>query len=175
MTLDTVSVSLRKEGIGTEVKHANVISMEDEDSMWEKGVIDTTSPWALIRAAFYTVGLHFSLRGGQEHRDFKVSQLSRVPLTGYDKSTHYVYVENGSINYQGRFSETGQRNKVVRAYAQPGSNRCPVLILDRYLSKLPPRCYPILYAATTKFANRSTETLVQECARWCEPSEKYNG
>ena len=81
MTLDTVSVSIRKEGVGTEVKHANVISMEDEDSMWEKGVIDTTSPWALLRAAFYTVGLHFSLRGGQEHRDFKVSQLSRVPLT----------------------------------------------------------------------------------------------
>ena len=137
-TLDTVSVFFRKAGVGAEVKYAGVISLDDEDRLWAKGVIGTASPWPLLRAAFYTVGLYFSLRGGQEHHDLKVSQMSRVPSTGYDKSTHYVYVENGSKNYQGRFSETGQSNKVVRAYAQPGSDRCPVLILDKYLSKLPP-------------------------------------
>ena len=64
--------------------------------------------------------------------------MSRVPSTGYDKSSHYVYVENESKNYQGLFSETGQSNKVVRVYPQPGSDRCPVLILDTYLNKLPP-------------------------------------
>ena len=42
-------------------------------------------------------------------------------------------------NYQGHFSETGQSNKVGRAYAQPNlGNRCPVRILDSYLNKLPP-------------------------------------
>ena len=137
-TLDTVIVSLRKAGVATEVKHAGVISLDDKDGLWAKGVIGTASPWPLLCAAFYTVGLYFSLRGSQEHHDLKVSQMSQVPSTGYDKSTHYVCVENGSKNYQGRFSETGQSNKVVRAYAQPGSDRCPMLILDKYLSKLPP-------------------------------------
>ena len=46
-------------------------------------------------------------------------------------------VENGSKNYQGCFSERGQKNKVVHAYAEPESDRCPVRILDVYLSKLP--------------------------------------
>ena len=85
------------------------------------------------------MGLYFSLRGGQEHRDLKCSQFSRVPASGYSAQTFYQYVENGSKNYQGRFCETGQSNKIVRAYAQPNSeSRCPVRILDLYLSKLAP-------------------------------------
>ena len=62
MTLDTVCVSLRKEEIGASVKHA-VISLEDEELMWQKGVLDVHSPDSLLRAVFYTVGLHFCLRG----------------------------------------------------------------------------------------------------------------
>ena len=69
MTLDTVCVALRKEGIGADVKHAAVISLEHEELMWKKGAIGVDSPASLLRATFYTVGLHFCLRGGQEHRD----------------------------------------------------------------------------------------------------------
>ena len=137
MTLDTVCVSLRKEGVGTEVRHAAVIPIEHEDILWKRGVLGVATPESLLRTVFYTVGLHFSLRGGQEHRDLKCSQFTRVPEEGYLSSTYYQYVENGSKNYQGRFSETGQLNKIVRAYAQPASNRCPVRILDVYLGKLP--------------------------------------
>ena len=139
MTLDTVCVSLRKEGVGAEVKHATVISIEHEETLWKNGVLGVNSPESLLRTVFYTVGLYFSLRGGQEHRDLKCSQFSRVPASGYSAQTFYQYVENGSKNYQGRFCETGQSNKIVRAYAQPNSeSRCPVRILDLYLSKLAP-------------------------------------
>ena len=72
-------MSLRKVGVRTEVKRARVISLDDEDRLWAKGVIGTASPWPLLRAPFYTIGLYFSLRGGQEHHDLKVSQMSRVP------------------------------------------------------------------------------------------------
>ena len=98
--LDSVRVALCKEGIGTGVKHAAVLIK----TMWEKGVLGTSAPWPLLRAAFYTVGLFFSLHGGQTHRDLKISQFSRNPSTGNDKDTYYVYVENGSKNYQGRFT-----------------------------------------------------------------------
>ena len=136
-TLDTVSVSLRKQGIGAEVCHAAVISLEDENLIWESGVVGFEPPEALLRAVFVTVGMHFSLRGGQEHYELKVEQFKRFPLDGYSTETHYVYTENGSKNYQGRFSECGQSNKIVRAFSQPESNRCPVRVLDAYLSKLP--------------------------------------
>ena len=60
MTLDTVCVLLCKEGVGTEVKHTAVISIELEDILWNKGVLGVASPESLLRAMFYTVGLHFS-------------------------------------------------------------------------------------------------------------------
>ncbi len=130
-------MKLRKSGVGAEVHHAPVVTLEHEDAMWESGALGTDMPDRLLQTVFYTMGLHFSLRGGQEHRDLRVEQVTRVPADGYGVETHYQYVENGSKNYQGRFSEVGQKNKIVCAYAQLGSLRCPVRILDLYLSKLP--------------------------------------
>ena len=53
MTLDTVCVALRKEGIGADVKHATVISLEHEELMWKKGAIGVDSPASLLRATFF--------------------------------------------------------------------------------------------------------------------------
>ena len=163
---------------------------------------------ALVRPVFMIVGLHFSLRGGQEHRDLVIEQLQRFPVDHgcYDDTStckvvtklldfnlftfhyfaaqtqiynmpkskrqvsssnrqsstttatvttrsrgrpsqsrsqpllvpasYYEYVERGSNNYQGRFAEI-DCNKMVCVYAQPGSSRCPVSIIDLYLKKLP--------------------------------------
>ena len=136
-TLDTVCVGLRKDGIGAAVKHAPIITLEHEGLLWESGVLGFSCPRSLLRAVFYTVGLHCCLRGGNEHRELKCSQFVRVPLEGYDADTKYVYTENGSKNYQGRFSETGQQNKIVHVYAQVDScDRCPVRVIDFYFAKI---------------------------------------
>ena len=43
----------------SKVKHAAVISLEHEELMWQKGALGVHSPDSLLRAVFYTVGLHF--------------------------------------------------------------------------------------------------------------------
>ena len=63
-TLDTVCVALRKEGIGANVKHAALNSLEHEELMWESGELGVDSPASLLQETF-TVGLHFCLCGGQ--------------------------------------------------------------------------------------------------------------
>ena len=70
-TLDTVCVELRKEGIGADTSHAAVITSKHENIMWESGVLGFEPPEALLRAVFVIVGMHFSLRGGQEHYNLK--------------------------------------------------------------------------------------------------------
>ena len=82
-TLDTVCVG--KEGIGAEVFHAPVVSYEHETLMWKSGVLGFEPPEALLRAVLVTVGMYFSLRGGQEHYDLKVDQFKRDPAVGYSK------------------------------------------------------------------------------------------
>ena len=70
-----VSRNLRKEGVGAEVKHASIFSPEEELKLWSSGAVGTHSPLALVRAVFFTLGKSLCLRGGQEHRELKPSQL----------------------------------------------------------------------------------------------------
>ena len=74
----------------------------------------------------------FCLRGGQEHRALKLSQLQRCD------DGRYVYYENVSKNRNGSFKQLHIKNKVVPVFACPeAGERCPVCILDQYISKLP--------------------------------------
>ena len=100
-TLDSVCVSLRKESIRATRKAALVITKKDKELLWSSGVLGTDSPWPLLRAVFYTVGLSFTLRGGQEHHDLKVDQFQRFPqdLDVYNENVYYQYVEHGSKNF----------------------------------------------------------------------------
>lgn len=44
LTVNTVCVSLRKEGIGADVKHARVLTLEDEATLWQTGVLGIDTP-----------------------------------------------------------------------------------------------------------------------------------
>ena len=61
LTLDTVCIALRMEGIGADVKHALVISKKDEATLWSSGVLGSDTPECLLRAVFYVVGMYFCL------------------------------------------------------------------------------------------------------------------
>jgi hypothetical protein len=80
---------------------------------------------------FFVVGKMFCLRGGQEHRGLQLSQLKQFE----DK---FVYCENVSKNRNGCFKQLRVKNKTVPLYPTPeAGERCPVHILDKYISKLP--------------------------------------
>ena len=128
-TLDAYFHNLHSEGIG---RHAETISTEEENQLWETGVLDINTPKGLQNAVFYTIGKMFCLRGGQEHRALKLSQLQRCD------DGRYVYYENVSKNRNGSFKQLHIKNKVVPVFACPeAGERCPVRILDQYISKLP--------------------------------------
>lgn len=75
----------------------------------------------------------FCLRGGLEHRNLSVSQLKR--LTDPDR---YLYLEHSSKNRPGGVDQVKLDHKSVTIVANSSvSERCPVFILDKYISKLP--------------------------------------
>ena len=133
---------LRQAGVGAEVKHAPVISAEEEDQLWRLGAVGIDSPKALLRAVFFYVGKTFCLRGGQEQRELRPSQFTRLR-----DPDHYQYIENGSKNHTGSFGKK-DANKVVRICADRDAEpRCLVFLLDLYFSKLPadPKSLPAFY------------------------------
>ena len=76
-TLDSYCHKLYSEGIGRKVKHAEVITANEEDQLWESGVLNATTPRGLQNAVFYITGKLFCLRGGQKHRALKLFQLQQ--------------------------------------------------------------------------------------------------
>ena len=59
--MDSVFRSLQVEGVGVQVKHASIITKEEENLLWEKGVLSLSTPLGLLRAVFYSNGKGFCL------------------------------------------------------------------------------------------------------------------
>ena len=62
-TRNTVARKLCEDGVGTSVKHAAVISSEEEESVWKVGTLGVKTPKALLNAIFYMNGKVLCLRG----------------------------------------------------------------------------------------------------------------
>lgn len=132
--IDRYFRELRESGIGAEVKHTNVITKEEENLLWEKGVLGIDTPESLLRSVFYYNGKCLCLRGGKEHRALKISQIVR-----HDDPPRYIYTENGSKNRNGGFNQIRIENKVVPIFpCSEAGVRCYFSILETYISKLPP-------------------------------------
>ena len=127
---------LHTKGIGASVKHCEVFTTQDEQRLWESGIIGLHSPLALLRAAFILNGKNFCLRGGEEQFSLKISQFKR----GFDpelSKSYYTYIENGSKNRRG--SDLHLKNKTPKQFSQPELGiRCHVHVLDVYFRMVPP-------------------------------------
>ncbi len=120
-TLDSLFNKLHADGIGRKTKQAEILSAEDEKLLWNSGVLNTTTPRGLLNVTFYVVGKMFCLRGGQEHRFLRYRELMIIMK-----------------NRNGSFRQLHVRSKIVPLYPNPDiGDRCPVSILDKYISKLP--------------------------------------
>ena len=119
---------LRMDGVGAVVKHAAIVTPEEENKLWESKVLGVHTPLALVGAVFFYVGKAFCIRG-QEQRQLKKSQFKCF----YDPDC-YTYIGNGSKNHSGvNFKED---NKIVFVYSCPEAQpRCLVYLLDTYFAK----------------------------------------
>lgn len=132
-TLDNLFKILRTGGVGSDYSPTEGISLEDEEKLWTAGSLNVETPTGLLRAAFFICGKSFCLRGGQEHRNLSLSQLQRK-----ENPDRYVYTENSSKNKRGGLKQMRLHHKVVTVVANSKiGERCPVYILDKYISKLP--------------------------------------
>ena len=125
-------------GVGIEKKQANVVSKEQEDFLWQKGILGSSSPETLRDTLLWIFGIHFGLRAGQEHRNLRMqnSQISaRVDETG---TSYLQYAEDVCKTNSGGLVRRNIKTKVCRAYEnndQP--ERCPMRLYSLYLSHCP--------------------------------------
>ena len=82
--LDSEMKRLQAVGLGTGQRKAEVISFEDEELMWEKGILGDDNPQSLLDTMLFMNGLYFALRSGKEHRQLRhhPSQIELIEKPG---------------------------------------------------------------------------------------------
>ena len=93
-TLDSLSSELHRQGVGAVKQSAKVIDLKHDDMFWQKGLLGYSSPKVLQRTVFFYIGLHFVLRGVQEHYDLVPLQFTQEPRdqSVYNSTVYYKYV-----------------------------------------------------------------------------------
>ena len=143
LVLDRLFRELHSKGISAVRWQSEIITATEECLLWEKGEMGTHSPSSLLNSVFFYNGLNFVLRGGDEHRDLKISQLQFEdnivdPSNPENLISCVKYIEHGSKNRPGGRHQLNLENKVVVEYVCPElGERCHVHLLKLYLSKLP--------------------------------------
>ena len=79
--LDAEMKRLTNIGVGSTVKQAEPLCEDQEQKLWNLGLLGEDSSSVLLNTMVFLVGKNFSLRSGREHRSLKLSQLTLVPGT----------------------------------------------------------------------------------------------
>ena len=113
--LDGEMKRLRSLGLGVKKKQAEPITTEEENKLWEQGVLGNSSPQVLLDTMVFLCEMYFALRSAQEHRSL---QCSQIELFEPQQSPPYlVYNENYSKNNTGGIAQRKIKPKTVTHHA----------------------------------------------------------
>ncbi|XP_041379334.1 uncharacterized protein LOC121391954 [Gigantopelta aegis] len=145
--LDAVMKERSAAGLGASTrKRTEVISESEENMLWDKGLLGDNTPQQLLDTILYLTGLHFSLRGGSEHRQLRLLKNPQIsgPFVDTCGRSYLLYKEDASKSNQGGIKHRKVLPKEVRAYDNPSN---------------PSRCYVRLFTKYKKYC----QTVAQKC------------
>ena len=94
-TLDNNMKMLSKAGVGSVKRQADIITIEEENILWNQKILGMDSPEQLLNTVFYVIGLNFALHWGEEHRSLclgKASQISQHVLPDGKKERCPIHI-----------------------------------------------------------------------------------
>ena len=136
-TLDREMRDRAKDGIGNDVKRADVISLEEEEILWEKGILGFHDQYSLFNSMLYLLGINFALRGGEDHRHLSWDNPQLKICRDKDGVKVLRYREYTSKCNQGGLKDRKRKRKCVDAYPNPDQSRCVVRCFELYKSHVP--------------------------------------
>ena len=186
--LDNTMKERTAKGLGVR-RSSEVISLSQEDKMFQCGALGDSNPEQLLRTVIYMLGLHLALRGGVEHHKLRRPGFSSQITTEIEESSGremIVYKEDPlqKTNQGG----LGCRNdtKIVKVFTSSNVQRCPVRILSKYLGLLPQskscgklylrpkkKPFPSVWYCDQPYGKNRIASNVKELCRMANISGKY--
>ncbi len=106
---------LRSLGHGVVARQAEPVTTEEEEKLWQEGLLGDHSPQTLLDTILFLCGLAFAMRSGEEHRSLQLPQFKLVE-SATDGSNYLVYNENYSKNNSGCLKDRKVRPKSVQVF-----------------------------------------------------------
>lgn len=147
-TMDARMKELTASGTRAPKKQASVIAEDDEERMWQTGILGSDNPTKLVETLLYKIGLHFALRAGSEHRQLRYPNSQIVLLEDNDGRRFLRYTEDVSKNNQGGLKHRRIEPKTVDAFEDVGKpESCIVKLFEKYIAHRPttPKCSTAFY------------------------------
>lgn len=137
-TLDGEMKRLNGTGNYLKKNQALPITIQQEDRLWELGLLGDSNPRVLLNTIVFQIGFFCALRSGNEHRRLrhKPSQIELVEPPG--GRSYIVYREDISKTNQGGISSRKKAPKEICQYANlDNPSRCFIRLYKLYNSKCP--------------------------------------
>lgn len=130
---------LQAAGKGTMQKKAEIISYEDEEILWEKGILGNGNLQSLLDTMLFINGLYFAWRGGKEHRQLRHHRFQIQLVEKPGETAYLVHKEDISKNHQGGLKNGKIKPKIAMHHANiENPRRCFVRLYKLYNSLCPP-------------------------------------
>ena len=71
-------IQLRENGKGKKSRKADPLTAEEEEILWNTGVLGGNNPKSLNHTVFYIISQQFGTRGWQEHHQIRIEHLRFV-------------------------------------------------------------------------------------------------
>ena len=99
--LDNRMKELSRDGKVHPRNQAKVISVDEENLMWQRNVLGSDTPQKLVETLLYMFGVHFALRAGVEHRSLRFGDTSQISIHQENSFRFLLYKEDVSKTRQG--------------------------------------------------------------------------
>ena len=136
-SVDARMIALTEAGFRTPKKQAEIVSEEMETTLWQKRILGDSNPKKLLRTVFFIVGKHFALRSRDEHHNLRAGATAQIRVAGKGNNCRIEYYEDLSKNNSGGVKGEKRESKLGVIY-ETGCENCPVSIVKKYLSLIPP-------------------------------------
>ena len=137
-TLDAEMKRIQGLGVGSKKKQAEIITEEEEELLWEKGLLGDSTPESLLNTVIFYNGLYFALRSGKEHRQLRYSPCQIQVIEQPGQRAYLQYTEDVSKNHPGGLRGRKITPKCVVHHSNTeNTKRCFVTIFKKYRQLCP--------------------------------------
>ncbi len=124
---------LQAQGVGSKKKQAEPLAEDEEEILWEKGLLGDSKPKTLLDTIIFMNGLYFALRSGSEHRALRFSP-AQIVVVERGERPYLEYTEDISKNRPGGLKGRKTTPKVVRHHSNvERPDRCFVRLFKLYV------------------------------------------